>query len=413
MCQGAIDDPKSRAYKKNDLCDISMGHVNKSNPYKFEAGMTKREFLRFLGTGFCAIAAASALGLPKTARAQGATKGLIKRKLSPYFTALDGGEIRCDLCPKRCRLPMGKRGFCRVRENRDGKCYSLVCGNPCAFHPDPVERDPFFHVLPGTRSLSLATAGCNFGCKFCQTWEISQASPEDVYSYDIPPELVVKRAKQMRARSISYTFVEPIIFHEYMVEIGSCAKKAGLLSLIHSNGFINRDPLRDLCKVLDAANIDLKGFTDAFYRELCDGELNPVLETLKTLKQEGIHVEITNLIIPTKNDDMSLVKEMCLWIKAELGASIPVHFSRFYPLYRLKNLPPTPVSTLEQAREVALSSGLEYVYIGNVPGHEGENTFCPQCKKMVIQRTGYMIGEVRLKAGTCEFCGKPIPGIWA
>ena len=382
-------------------------------PKQPDLDLTKREFLRFLGTGFCAIAAASALGLPKTARAQGATKGLIKRKLSPYFTALDGGEIQCDLCPKRCRLPMGKRGFCRVRENRDGKCYSLVCGNPCAFHPDPVERDPFFHVLPGTRSLSLATAGCNFGCKFCQTWEISQASPEDVYSYDIPPELVVKRAKQMKARSVSYTFVEPIIFHEYMVEIASCAKKAGLLSLIHSNGFINRDPLRDLCKVLDAANIDLKGFTDAFYGELCDGGLNPVLETLKTLKQERVHLEITNLIIPTKNDDMSLVKEMCLWIKTELGADTPVHFSRFYPLYKLKNLPPTPVSTLEQAREVALSSGLEYAYIGNVPGHAGENTFCPQCKKMVIQRTGYMIGEVHLKGGTCEFCGKPIPGIWA
>jgi pyruvate formate lyase activating enzyme len=386
---------------------------NKRKEHGVSEGMTKREFLRFLGTGLCALAAAPSLSFPETARAQGATKGLIKRKLSPYFTSLDGGEIRCELCPRRCRIPRGERGFCRVRENRDGKCYSLVHGNPCAFHPDPVERDPFFHVLPGTRSLSLATAGCNFRCRFCQTWEISQASPEDVYSYDIPPELVVKRAIQMKARSVSYTFVEPIIFHEYMTEIASCAKKAGLLSLIHSNGFINRDPLRDLCKVLDAANIDLKGFTDAFYGELCDGGLNPVLETLKTLKQERVHLEITNLIIPTKNDDMSVVKEMCLWIKTELGADTPVHFSRFYPLYKLKNLPPTPVSTLEQAREVALSSGLEYAYIGNVPGHAGENTFCPQCKKMVIQRTGYMIEEVHLKGGTCEFCGKPIPGIWA
>lgn len=375
--------------------------------------MTKREFLKLCGTGFCALAARSLFGIPETARSQGATRGLIKTKFSPYFTPLDGGEIRCELCPMRCRLAQGKRGLCRVRENRDGKCYSLVYGNPCAFHPDPMEKTPFFHVLPGSRSLSLATAGCNFGCKFCQTWEISQASPEDVYSYDIPPELVVKNAKQMRARSVSYTYVEPIIFYEYMVEVGAAAKKEGLLSLIHSNGFINPDPLRNLCKVLDAANIDLKGFTHEFYRELCGGELNPVLETLKTLKHEKVHMEITNLVIPTKNDEMPLVREMCLWIKAELGANTPVHFSRFYPLYKLKNLPPTPVSTLEEARMVAMSAGLEYVYVGNVPGHEGENTFCPQCKKVVIRRIGYMIGEVHLQGGKCEYCGRPIPGIWA
>jgi pyruvate formate lyase activating enzyme len=188
-----------------------------------------------------------------------AQKGLIKTKLSPYFTSLAGGEIQCELCPKRCRVQKGERGICRVRENREGKCYSLVYRNPCAFHLDPIERNPFFHVLPGTRSLALATAGCNFWCKFCQTWEISQASPEDVYSYEISPELVIDRAKQMKARSVAYTFVEPVIFYEYMMEIGSRAKEAGLLSLIHSNGFINRDPLKSLSGVLDAANIDLKG----------------------------------------------------------------------------------------------------------------------------------------------------------
>ncbi len=377
-----------------------------------ESGMTKREFLRFCGTSFCALSLAHIFSFPETVRAQMAKKGLIRVKLSPYFTSLDGGEIRCELCPRRCRLSRGKRGFCRVRENREGKCYSLVYTNPCAFHLDPIEKNPLFHVLPGTRSLSLATAGCNFTCKFCQTWEISQASPEDVYSYEIPPEMVVKRAKQMKALSVAYTFVEPVIFYEYMVEIGSSAKKAGLLSLIHSNGFINPDPLQNLCTVLDAANIDLKGFSDEFYGELCGGELNPVLETLKMLKRENIHLEITNLIIPTKNDDMSLVREMCLWVKGELGSDTPIHFSRFYPLYKLKNLPPTPVSTLEDAREVALSSGLEYVYIGNVPGHEGENTFCPKCGNMLVQRTGYMVGEVHLQAGKCVYCGKPIPGIW-
>jgi pyruvate formate lyase activating enzyme len=181
----------------------------------------------------------------------------------------------------------------------------------------------------------------------------------------------------------------------------------------HSNGFINPGPLRDLCKVLDAANIDLKGFSEAFYRELCNGALSPVLETLKSLKQEKVHLEITNLIIPTKNDDLSVLEQMCLWIKRELGAETPIHFSRFYPLYKLRTLPPTPVSTLEKVRAVALSSGLEYVYIGNIPGHEAENTFCPKCKKRIIQRTGYMVGEINVKAGKCKFCGKPIPGIWS
>jgi pyruvate formate lyase activating enzyme len=341
-----------------------------------------------------------------------AKKGLIKTKLSPYFTSLERGEIQCELCPHHCRVAKGKRGLCRVRENRDGKYYSLVYGNPCAVHLDPIEKKPFSHVLPGTTSFSLATAGCNFQCKFCQNWEISQAFPEDVYSYDVPPELIVSRAKEIGARSVAYTYVEPMIFYEYMSDISLLVKKAGLLNVTHSNGFINPAPLKNLCKVLDAANIDLKGFTENFYRELCGGELTPVLETLKTLKKEKVHLEITTLIIPTKNDEMSVIKEMCVWIRKELGEDTPIHFSRFYPLYKLKTLPPTPVSTLEKAREVALSAGLEYVYVGNIPGHAGENTFCPKCKKMVIQRTGYMVGEIHLKDGKCRYCGKPISGIW-
>jgi pyruvate formate lyase activating enzyme len=211
---------------------------------------------------------------------------------------------------------------------------------------------------------------------------------------------------------VAYTYVEPTIFYEYMMDICQLVKKAGLLNVCHSNGFINPEPLKNLCKVMDAANIDLKGFTEAFYRDLCSGELNPVLETLKTLKKEKVHLEVTNLVIPTQNDDLSGIKEMCLWIKKELGADTPIHFSRFYPLYKLRSLPPTPVSTLEKARNTALSSGLEYVYIGNIPGHEGEHTFCPKCKKLLIRRTGYMVGENHLKGGKCEYCGKPIPGIW-
>ncbi len=375
--------------------------------------ITKREFLTFCLKSTFLLTSTSITFYPGSSKAQIIKKGLIKTKLSPYFTPIGDGQIQCELCPHRCRVNKGKRGVCRVRENRDGKYYSLVYGNPCAIHLDPIEKKPFFHVLPGSKSFSIATAGCNFQCKFCQNWEISQAFPEDTYNYDTPPEFIVQKAKEMKAESVAYTYVEPTIFYEYMVDTGILVKKAGLLNVMHSNGFINPSPLRDLCKVLDAANIDLKGFTDNFYHELCGGELSPVLETLKILKSHKVHVEITNLVIPTKNDQLSDIKEMCLWIKKELGTDTPIHFSRFYPLFKLKYLPPTPVSTLEKARSMALSTGLEYVYIGNVPGHEGEHTYCPKCKKLIIQRTGYMIGEVNLKSGKCKFCGKPIPGIWS
>ncbi|MFH1491024.1 MAG: AmmeMemoRadiSam system radical SAM enzyme [Pseudomonadota bacterium] len=344
--------------------------------------------------------------------AQSARKGLIKTRLSPYYTPLPGGAVQCELCPRRCRLSEGERGFCRVRENRGGKCYSLVHGNPCVIHLSPIEKEPFFHILPGTRALTLSTAGCNFRCKFCENWEISQAFPEDVYSHDVPPETVVKKAGAAGARSILYTYAEPTIFYEYLMDVAGIARKAGLLNIIHSNGYINPEPLRELCKVLDGAQIDLKGFDQAFYDELCGGELNPVLETLKTLKQEKIHMEIGHIIIPTKNDDMRVLKEMCLWVKETLGPDTPLHLSRFYPLHKLQRLPPTPVSTLEKARAIALEAGLEYAYIGRVPGHEGWHTYCPACRRKIIERTGYMIRSVRVKEGACGYCGKPIPGIW-
>jgi pyruvate formate lyase activating enzyme len=387
-----------------------MSEPLKGHPIQLRCNVNKREFVKLCGVSFCALSIANLF--PRTSQAQASRKGLVKTKISPYFTPLGGGEIQCDLCPRSCRVSKGKRGFCRVRENRDGKYYSMVYGNPCAVHVDPIEKKPFFHVLPTTTSFSLATAGCNFQCKFCQNWEISQASPEDLNNDDVPPELIVKRAKELGARSVAYTYVEPTVFYEYMFDTGLLAKTAGLLNVCHSNGFINPEPLRNLCRVMDAANVDLKGFSEEFYREICSGELHPVLEALKVYRQSKVHLEITNLVIPTKNDDMDVLKEMCLWIKKELGGETPVHFSRFYPLYKLKGLPPTPVSTLEKARSIALSVGLEYVYIGNVPGHEGESTFCPRCKRMIIKRAGYMVGEINLKEGKCKFCGKPIPGIW-
>jgi len=367
----------------------------------------------FLKASACGALLWGLAGFSPSAFAQREKKGFIGTKLSPHFLPLDNQRIQCQLCPRQCRVTNGQRGFCGVRENRDGKYYSLVYGNPCAVHVDPVEKKPFYHLLPASTSFSIATAGCNFRCKFCQNWEISQTTPDETYNVELPPEKVVALAKRAGSRSIAYTYVEPTIFFEYMVDTARLAKKEGILNVCHSNGFINPAPLKELCQVLDAANIDLKGFTEDYYSSMSQGRLAPVLQTLKTLKNEGVLVEITNLVVPTKNDDAETMSKMCAWIRSELGADTPVHFSRFYPLYKLRNLPPTPVSTLEKNRQIAIDAGLEYVYIGNVPGHEGERTYCPRCKKLLILRQGYSIGEVHLAKGKCKFCGKPISGIWA
>ncbi|MHC1724807.1 MAG: AmmeMemoRadiSam system radical SAM enzyme [Syntrophobacteraceae bacterium] len=379
-----------------------------------DGNMDRRAFLGCCG---CALLLAGSQVLPwpfdpPGANAQQLKKGLIGAKLSPYFTSLPEGRVRCELCPRLCETSKGERGYCRVRENRDGKYYSLVYGNPCAVHVDPVEKKPFYHVLPDTTSFSIATAGCNFNCKFCQNWEISQASPEDTLNYEISPEQVVEKAMQSRCASIASTYVEPTIFIEYMIEIGRIAKQKHLLNVMHSNGYINPAPLDDLCSVLDAACIDLKGFTQDYYGSMTEGTLEPVLATLKTLRRRGIHTEIVTLIVPGRNDDAGRIRAMCRWILKELGPEVPLHFSRFYPLYKLKSVEPTPVSTLEAAWSAAREEGLNFVYIGNIPGHPAENTICPQCRQIVIERIGYRVKKLSIKDGKCAGCGRVIPGIW-
>lgn len=363
---------------------------------------------------FCAgTAALWGLGAPWPVSGANLQKGFIGKKLSPYFTPLENGNIRCDLCPRFCEVKPGDRGLCEVRENIEGKYYSLVYGNPCAVHADPIEKKPFFHVLPGTRSFSIATAGCNLDCKFCQNWEISQALPDNTYNYDLPPEKVVALAQHYQCRSIASTYVEPTIFMEYMLDIGKLSKQAGILKVIHSNGYVNPGPLDDLCQCLDAACIDLKGFTETYYKDMTGGDLRPVLETLKRLKARNIHTELVTLLVPGKNDDPNTLRAMSQWIKDELGPGTPLHFSRFHPMYKLKSLPPTPIATLEKARRISMDAGLYFVYIGNVPGNDGESTFCPKCGKKIIERVGYQVQAVRLKDGGCGYCGEAIPGIWA
>ncbi len=341
-----------------------------------------------------------------------ARKGLIKREPSPWFSQLEGEHVRCELCPKACELAKDERGLCRVRENRDGEGYTLVYGNPALVQEDPVERKPFFHVLPGSRALSVSTAGCNLACKFCEVWDMALVKPEDVHAYDMPPETVIDYALSAGLPALSYAFGEPVVFYEYMDSLSEKAKEHGLLNLMHTGGYINEEPLRAIAEKIDAVNFDLKGFNEEFYREYVGGELDNVLKSLKVLHEAGVHIEITNIVIPTVNDDPGEISEMCKWIVNEIGPDVPLHFARFYPLYQLSGLPRTPVSTLERAREKALEAGLHHVYIAKVTGHEAENTFCPECNEKVIKRVGFVIEEMHLDQGKCTFCSTQLPGLW-
>ncbi len=320
--------------------------------------------------------------------------------------------VECLLCPKKCKLAHKQRGDCRVRFNQDGKLITLIYGKPCAVHVDPIEKKPMFHFIPGTGAFSIATAGCNLHCIFCQNWEISQANPEDTRNSDLPPEAVVRSAKHYQCRSIAYTYSEPMIFYEYVYDTAQLAREQGIKNVLVTAGYINEEPLRKLCKITDGANVDLKGFTDRYYREVCFGRLKPVLRCLEIMKEEGMMVEVTNLIIPTLNDDLSLIEKMCKWIVKELGDDVPLHFSRFSPRYKLKSLYPTPAATLKRAAELAKQVGLKYVYIGNVPGHEGEDTLCPQCGRVVIDRSGYRVNALFISDGQCQFCNQKIAGVW-
>ena len=320
--------------------------------------------------------------------------------------------IECTLCPRHCQLKEGERGDCRVRIHLDGKLSTLVYGNPCSIHMDPIEKKPLYHVLPQSRALSIATAGCNLHCQCCQNWQISQRPPEETHNIDFPPEMVVAQAVNQQCRSIAYTYSDPIIFYEYMFDTSRLAKEKGVLNVMVTAGYIEKTPLLELCPVLDVANVDLKGITDEFYQKMSAATLQPVLNTLKILRQKNIWVEITNLVVPTWNDRPEDIRNLCKWIFDHLGPDVPLHFSRFWPQYKLKNLPPTPVETLTKARDIAYKEGLHYVYVGNVPGHSGNNTYCPNDKKLLISRAGYQITENNIVDGKCKFCGLKIPGIW-
>jgi pyruvate formate lyase activating enzyme len=328
------------------------------------------------------------------------------------YKKMANGRVVCSVCPQRCLLSPGDRSVCRSKVNIDGTLYTLAYGNPCAVHIDPVEKKPLYHFLPGSRVFSLAVAGCNFRCLNCQNWQISQAKPEQVQHRELMPDKAVAEAQQTDCHAIAYTYSEPIAFFEYMLAISSRAKSFGLKNLWISNGYINQEPLRVLCRVLHGANVNLKAFSDQIYRRLNGGRLNPVLNTFQTLDKEGVHFEITNLIVPGYTDDEEMVKQMCGWILNNVGPDYPLHFLRFFPRYKLDRLAPTPISVLIRYRELAMTEGIHYVYLGNVPGHEGNNTFCHRCKRLIIERRGYHLPQYHLTGNQCSYCEATIPGVW-
>lgn len=320
--------------------------------------------------------------------------------------------IRCTICPKGCELAPGETGDCRVRKHIDGRICCTTYGQPCSVNIDPVEKKPLFHFLPGIPILSIATAGCNLHCKQCQNWQISQTGPFAFRNSDILPEDVARMARERECPAIAYTYTEPLVSYEYTYDCCKEASDTGIKNVLVTAAYINPEPLRHLCRFVDAANVDLKSFSDDFYRDVCAAHLKPVLRALMVMKECGLMLEVTNLIIPTLNDSEEETKQLCGWMVENLGIETPLHFSRFFPQNELKHLPPTPFDTILRAREIARETGLQHVYVGNMRGDDGENTHCPGCGKLLIERRGYNVLQNRVANGQCPACHVPVHGIW-
>ncbi len=370
--------------------------------------------------GMGALAASGTLYWPTVARAQDEALDLsydadqsFDAVPARYFKRLPENRVECELCPNRCRVADLERGTCGVRENRAGAYYTLVHSRAVSANNDPIEKKPFFHFLPGTTAFSIATAGCNMECKFCQNWQISQYRPEQVQAIRLSPTRVHELAKEAGAKSIAYTYSEPTVYYEYVFDTAVLGKKTGVRSVVVSSGFIESRPLRDLLPHVDAVKIDLKGFRQDFYDRFTKGRLKTVLESIEAIRAAGRWLEIVVLIIPTLNDAEAEIREMARFVKEHVGAETPLHFTRFHPSYRLRNLPRTPTPILERCAQIAVAEGLQFVYLGNVPGHPAENTYCPGCRAVLIRRVGMAIESMKLQGGRCPTCKRAIPGVFA
>ena len=367
--------------------------------------ISKRSFIRR-----CAALSAGALCLPGTGFLAEEQTGFRKEAMFQEETARG---IMCRICPNECVLKEGELSKCNNRKVIRSKLYTLAYGNPCSANVDPVEKKPLYHFLPGTRAFSIATAGCNLVCLNCQNWTISQTSPDKTRNNSLMPDKVVSESIAKGCKSIAYTYSEPVTFYEYAYDTAVLAKQAGIRNIFKSNGYIYPEPLKKLCGVIDAANIDLKSFSESTYLRLSGGKLQPVLDSLRIYRDMGIWLEITNLIVPKWTDNTDEIKKMCGWLAENGFTKVPVHFSRFHPTYKLEQLPPTPVDTLNIAAQIARDEGLLYVYTGNVPGSELSDTKCPGCGSNVVVRQGYRIAANNLAEGKCGKCGRKIDGVWS
>ncbi|MFN8255292.1 MAG: AmmeMemoRadiSam system radical SAM enzyme [Bacteroidales bacterium] len=332
-------------------------------------------------------------------------------KEASYYVVTPRG-IKCQICPNECDIKPGETGNCHTRLRKNDKLYAMAYSNPCAINVDPIEKKPLYQFFPGSTAYSVAIAGCNLVCLNCQNWTISQTGPDKTENYNLSPKDLVDQAIKNNCKSIAYTYSEPIVSFEWVRDSAIIAREKKIKTVLVSNGYINEKPLRELCKYLDASNVDLKSFSEDIYLKLNGGKLEPILRTLKIMKELNVWLEITNLVIPSWTDDLKMIREMCKWLKTNGLDDVPLHFSRFFPLYKLTQLPPTPAATLENARKIALEEGLHYVYADNLPGTKSSNTFCPSCKASVIERKGFVITKNIVNSGKCGLCGKPIAGVW-
>jgi len=372
----------------------------------------RREFLGRLGRCAAACAAGSAL---LSGTAASAAVGNVSNLVAKYWHTVAGGETKCDLCPRSCTIKPGERGFCGARENQGGRYISKVYGKPCVVYVDPMAKGPFFHFLPNTKTVALGTAGCNLDCGFCQSYTFAQARPEQTDNQDLPPAALVAQAKKYGLPTITFTYSEPIQCIEYVLDTAKAAHEQGIRVLFHTAAFVNPDPFADLCHAADGLNIDLKGFGEDYYNQVTGGHLAPVLNALEAARASGKHLEITYLTIPGYNDSSDTVTAACKWVVEKLGPDTPMHFSRFFPKYKMQQVPATPITTLESVRQLAYKAGIRYAYIGNVPGHGGESTYCPKCGAMLVQHIGYesiTYQALNPRTGKCVQCGLKIPGVW-
>ena len=331
-----------------------------------------------------------------------------------YWHALEDGRIQCDLCPRYCKLHEGQRGFCFVRACVDGQIVLTTYGRSSGFCVDPIEKKPLNHFLPGTPVLSFGTAGCNLGCKFCQNWDISKSRQIDTLADYAPPDRIARAAERLGCRSVAFTYNDPVIFHEYAVDVAQACRERGIKTVAVTAGEICPEPREEFFAHMDAANVDLKAFTESFYRKICLGELQPVLDTLKYLKHEtNVWFELTTLLIPGENDSDEELDAMTRWVVDELGPDVPMHFTAFHPDFRMLDKPPTPPETLHRARRIARTNGVRYAYVGNVYDQDGSSTYCHQCGYTLIIRAGYeILGWGLDEAGKCQHCGTPLPGVF-